>query len=80
MAAYHLEIRSVADGRTVCQWDVEARKVSDIEAVKSGDTVGILLNGETGVVGYPTQEQAEGGFELHRWPLDKTGEPVVKAI
>ena len=81
MAAWHLEIRSKADGRTLCSWDVEARKVSDIDAVKSADTVGILLNGETGAVGYPTVAQAENGeYELHRWPLGEEGDAIVKNI
>ena len=80
MAAWHLEIHA-KDGRTVCQWDVEARRVSEIEAVRSNDTVGILLNGETGAVGYPTVAQAkEGGFTLHRWPLGESKDPVVTEI
>jgi len=81
MAAWHLEIRSKADGRTLCAWDVEARKVSDIEAVKSGDSVGILLNGETGAVGYPTVAQAQNGeYELYRWPLGEDGDAKVSKV
>ena len=80
MSAWHLEIRGV-DGRVVCQADVEARKISDIDAVKSGDTLGLLLKGDTVAVGYPTIEEAQDGtFELYRWPLNEKGEPKVSKI
>jgi hypothetical protein len=80
MTAYHLEIRA-SDGRTICAADVEARKVGDVEAVKSADSLGILLLGETVAVGFPTVDQAkEGGFELYRWPLGETKNPVVSKI
>jgi len=76
MAAYHVEVRA-KDGRTVCMVDCEARKVGDIEVVRSGDTFGILVNGESTAVGYPTiAEVEEGGFTAHRWPLGSTGDPV----
>ena len=53
MAAWHLEIRS-EDGRTLCSANVEARRLDEIEAVRSGDIAGILLRGERITVGYPT--------------------------
>lgn len=80
MAAYHLEIRSKADGRTLTQVDVEARRLDEIEAVRSEDSVGILLKGETLVVGYMTQEQAKSDVELYRWPLGEEAEPKVTPI
>ena len=80
MSAWHLEIRSDADGRTLTQVDVEARKLDEIEAVRSEDSVGILLKGETLVVGYMTTEQAKSDVSLHRWPIDKSAEPQVTPI
>ena len=84
MTAYHVEIRAGSEtGRTLCQVDLEARKVGDIDCVRSADTVGILLNGETTAVGYPTEDEAkaEGGYVSLRWPLDKlTEDPVVKKL
>lgn len=80
MAAWHLEIRS-SDDRVVCQADVEARVVGEIEAVRSGDTVGILLKGETVAVGYPTIAEAQdGGYSLFRWPLGESKDPIIAKI
>ena len=80
MSAWHLEIRSDVDDRTLTQVDVEARRLDEIEAVRSEDSVGILLKGETLVVGYMTVEQAKGDVSLHRWPLGEPGDPKVTPI
>lgn len=80
MAAWHLEIRA-GDGRMICAGDVEARTVGEIEAVRSADHLGILLNGATVATGYPTVDEVkEGDFSLYRWPLDRSGDPVVTKI
>ena len=80
MAAWHLEIRD-PDGRTLCWADVEARRVGDIEGVRSGDAVAILLGGETVANGFPSIEQAKRKcFELHRWPIGVEGEPKVTKL
>jgi len=81
VSAWHLEIRSAGDGRTLCSADVEARKVSEIEAVKSADTVGILLKGETVAVGYPSIAQAKDGrYELYRWPIGEEKDAIVTKV
>ena len=80
MAAHHYEIRDGHD-TVVCAVDIEA-PVKDVEGVKSGDTVAILLRGDTTAVGYPTQAQAQAGeYRLYRWPLeDRSGDPKVTKI
>lgn len=80
MAAWHLEIRASRDGRTICSADVEARTVGEIEAVRSGDTAGILLKGETVAVGYPTVAEAKGDYELYRWPIGEEKDPIITKI
>lgn len=81
MTAYHLEIRDVTDGTTVTHADVDAL-VSEIEAVRSEDALGIIVRHETVAVGYLTVEQAlHSNFELHRWPAaDVTGDGQVTKI
>lgn len=81
MAAHHVEIHD-AEGRVVCMADLEANKVGDIEAVRSEDTVGILLLGQTVAVGYMTIAQAEQPrkeWTVVRYPL-AGGSPVVKKL
>lgn len=81
-ASWHVEIHD-ADDRTVCQADVSAERVGDIEAVRSEDTVGITLKGETVAVGYMTVAQAQqdrDAWTSKRWPLDKSGDPVVRPL
>lgn len=80
MTAYHVEIRDPHD-RTIVMANLEAGKVGDIQCVRSGDTLGILLHGETVAVGHPSVEQAqEKGYVAYRWELNGTGEPVKKKI
>ena len=80
MAAYHVEIRDPHE-RTIVMATVEASKVSDIDFVRSGDTLGILLNGETVAIGHPTVAQAqEKGYVAYRWDLNESGEPVKKKV
>lgn len=79
MAAWHLEIRS-EDGRTLCSANVEARRLDEIEAVRSGDIAGILLRGERITVGYPTVSEAKGEYLLYRWPIGESKDPVVAKV
>lgn len=80
MTAYHVEIRDGHD-RTIVMANVEAGKVSDIQCVRSGDTLGILLHGETVAIGHPTVEQAqEKDYTAWRWELTSGGDPVKRKI
>lgn len=81
MSAWHLEVRADNDGRTLIAADMEVHTVDEIQAVRSGDTLGILRAGETVAVGYPTVAEAQdGNFSLYRWPLDRSKKPVITKI
>lgn len=76
MAAWELKVVSTLDGAILCSVNIDSPRVKDIEAVRSGDTLGILVAGETVAVGYPTTAQAEHGeYELLRRPVGSDEEP-----
>lgn len=80
MTAYHVEIRDAQD-RTIVMTNLEAGKVSDIQCVRSGDTLGILLHGETVAIGHPTIEQAQArDYTAWRWELNGDAQPVKRKI